>query len=204
MDTFILDVSDTPASEAGRRTRASCCPVISSYWTSGTVGIAGLAIAAVEARRQSREKHFGENPISFEIGKSCISANRRKHFGSENSLFLLTLCFLWFWAFQGNKQCTCSHDKQSASLYIRQDSIDMLHSLTQGHAHTQSAAIRSSCTQSLGVDFSPTTPREAFTHSARRVHARTVKRTRTRGGIQGGNMIISHMSIRNHITFEPI
>ena len=65
---------------------------------------------------------FCQSKKTFRIGKLSLS-------------FSHTL-FLWFWAFQGNKQCTCSHDKQSASLYIRQDSIDMLHSLTQGHAHT--------------------------------------------------------------------
>ena len=97
--------------------------------------------------------HFSQSKKTFRIGKLSHS---------------LALSFLWFWAFQGNKQCTCSHDKQSASLYNRQDSIDMLHSLTQGHAHT-AIGIRSSCTQSLGVDFSPTTPREALARSARRV-----------------------------------
>ena len=65
--------------------------------------------------------HFCQSKKTFRIGKLSHS---------------LTLSFFWFWAFQGNKQCTCSHDKQSASFYIRQDSIDMLHSLTQGHAHT--------------------------------------------------------------------
>ena len=77
-----------------------------------------------------REKHFEESPISFEIGKSCISANRRKHFGSESSLILSHSLSLALGFFRE------TNSKQSASLYIRQDSIDMLHSLTQGHAHT--------------------------------------------------------------------
>ena len=66
-----------------------------------------------------------------QIQHSCRSIiSNRKILSFSHSLFL------WFWAFQGNKQCSCSHDKQSASLYIRQDSIDMLHSITQGHAIT--------------------------------------------------------------------
>ena len=80
-----------------------------------------------------------------------------------------------------------------------------IHSLKDIHT-LQSDIIRSSCTQSLGMDFSPTTPREAFAHSARRVHTRTVKRMRARArkagyvvNIQGGNMIINYMSIRNRI-----
>ena len=158
---------------------ASCSPVSSSYWTSGTV-------ATVEARRQSHrhseqstvalrkqsEKTFrGSKHIDLTQQGNClrqslalqptpaitrfdIRRNRSRetfrlkilsHSRSANPAFLpieenmsdrKTLSFshtlfLWFWAFQGNKQCTCSHDKQSASLYT-----DMLHSLTQRHAHT--------------------------------------------------------------------
>ena len=84
------------------------------------------------------ENHFGANPISFEIGKniqhSCkLIISNRKILSFSHSLFL------WFWAFQGNQQCTCSHDKQ-------QDSIDMLHSLTYKDMQSlHSDAIRSSC-----------------------------------------------------------
>ena len=75
-------------------------------------------------------------------------------------------------------------------------------------------AIGISCTQSLGVDFSPATPRGALVGivcSVCRVHARTVReKTRTGLGgrvhmsIQGGNMIISIMSISLRITFKPV
>ena len=111
------------------------------------------------------ENHFGANPISFEIRKIqhfCQSIiSNRKILSFSHSLFL------WFWAFQGNQQCTCSHDKQSASLYIRQDSIDMLHSLTQGHAITAIG-----CNQKL-MHLSPS----AWTSVLRRLrrHSRTMQ-----------------------------
>ena len=112
------------------------------------------------------ENHFGANPISFEIGKniqhSCkLIISNRKILSFSHSLFL------WFWAFQGNKQCTCSHDKQSASLYIRQDSIDMLHSITQEHAITAIG-----CNQKL-MHLSPS----EWTSVLRRLrrHSRTVQ-----------------------------
>ena len=75
-------------------------------------------------------------------------------------------------------------------------------------------AIGISCTQSLGVDFSPATPRGAgagIVCIVCRVHARTVReKTRTGLGgrahmsIQGGSMIISIMSISLRITFKPV
>ena len=104
--------------------------------------------------------------ISFEIRKLEQSlVSRNKIFQSENSLrkFLSFSLFLWFWAFRETQQCTCSHDKQSASLYIRQDSIDMS-AFTHSSTCTlhSDVAIGISCTQSLGVDFSPATPKEAL------------------------------------------
>ena len=108
------------------------------------------------------ERNISKNdPISFEIGKSSISANRRKNISDRKTLSFSHTLFLWFWAFQGNKQCTCSHDKQSASLYIRQDSIDMLYAIT---------AI--CCNQKL-MHFSPS----AWTSVLRRLekHSRTVQ-----------------------------
>ena len=99
------------------------------------------------------------------------------------------------------------------SLYIRQDSIDMSAFTHSSTCTLHSAvAIGISCTQSLGVDFSPATPRGAgagIVCIVCRVHARTVReKTRTGLGgrahvsIQGGNMIISIMSISLRITFK--
>ena len=140
--------------------------------------------------------HFCQSKKTFRIGKLSHS---------------LTLSFFGFGLF---RETNSAHAVMTSSrLHFTLDKTALtccIHSLKDMHT-LQSAAIRSSCTQSLGVDFSPTTPREAFAHSAGRVHARTVKLTRAQGGrvvyamsIQSGNMIVSHMSIRIHITLKPI
>ena len=99
-----------------------------------------LASTRHSTRKDDRENIFRK--ISFEIRKLEQSlVSRNKIFQSEKltqkiSLSLSFSLFLWFWAFRETQQCTCSHDKQSASLYIRQDStLTCLHSHTQAHAH---------------------------------------------------------------------
>ena len=128
----------------------------------------------------------------FGFEKQNISV---EEFTQKISLSLSFSLFLWFWAFRETQQCTCSHDKQSASLYIRQDSIDMSAFTHSSTCTLHSAvAIGISCTQSLGVDFSPATPRGALVGIVCivcRVHARTV-REKTRTG-KGGR---AHRSIQ--------
>ena len=80
------------------------------------------------------ENHFGANPISFEIRKSSISANQSFRIGKFSHS--LTLSFFGFGLFRATNSAHAVMTSRSASLYIRQDSIDMLHSLTQGHAIT--------------------------------------------------------------------
>ena len=151
-----------------------------------------LAITRFDIRRNRSRETFRR--------KSNLIRNRQSleilHFCQSKKTFrigkLSHTLFLWFWLFRETNSAHAVMTSSRLSLYIRQNSIDMLHSLTQGHAHT---AIGSSCTQSLGVDFSPTTPREAFAHSARRVHARTVKRN-AHSGWEGG--ACSEHSRRQH------
>ena len=98
-----------------------------------------------------------------QIQHSCRSIiSDRKKFSHT-----LTLSFFGFGLFRETNKCTCSHDKPSASLYIRQDSIDMLHSITQGHAITAIG-----CTQKL-MHLSPS----GWTSVLRclRRHSRTVQ-----------------------------
>ena len=91
-----------------------------------------------DEKRRSR-KHFRQ--VSFKTGKLEQSlVSRNKIFQSENSLrkFLsfshLSLSLVLGFS-EKTQQCTCSHDKQSASLYTRQDSIDMSAFKHKTHAH---------------------------------------------------------------------
>ena len=123
---------------------------------------------------QSLDSAFDETEKqkSFQCESNLIRDQQIPHFcksitSNRKILSFSHSRFLWFWAFQGNQQCTCSHDKQSASLYIRQDSIDMLHSITQGHAITAIG-----CNQKL-MHLSPS----EWTSVLRRLrrHSRTVQ-----------------------------
>ena len=95
---------------------------------------------------QSLDSAFDETEKqkSFQCESNLIRDQQIQHFcksitSNRKILSFSHSRFLWFWAFQGNQQCTCSHDKQ-------QDSIDMLHSLTYKDMQSlHSDAIRSSC-----------------------------------------------------------
>ena len=104
-------------------------------------------------RDQKTRTVFGFEKQNISVGK----LTQKIHSFSHLSLSLV-LDFS-----RNTQQCTCSHDKQSASLYIRQDSIDM-----SAFKHSSTCTLHSdvaigiSCTQSLGLDFSPVTPRDAL------------------------------------------
>ena len=89
-----------------------------------------------------REKHFEEDPISFEIG----TANRRNHFGSEKLSHSLTLSFFGFGLF---RETNSAHAVMTSSrLHFTLDKTALtccIHSLKDMQS-LQSAAIRSSCT----------------------------------------------------------
>ena len=207
MDTFILDVSDIPARNPGE----VMCQLLSSqlliaYFRNG------LAIATVEARRQSQrqseqstvalrkhsEKTFRGNtlisfgkeivsdspciptytcnhsirhsakPIERNISKKVQSHSRsanpaflpiEENISDRKALSFSHTLFLWLWAFSGKQTV-------SSRLHFTLDKTALtccIHSLKDMHT-LQSAAIRSSCTQSLGVDFSPTIMRFSGMH----------------------------------------
>ena len=165
-----------------------------------------LAITRFDIRRNRSTEIFRLKSNLFRDRQILCFYQSKKIFRIENSLILsyslsLTLGF-------SGRQIVHRQVMTTSRLHFALDKIALtccIHSLKDIHT-LQSDIIRSSCTQSLGMDFSLTTPREAFAHSARRVHTRTVKRMRARArragyvvNIQGGNMIINYMSIRNRI-----
>ena len=151
-------------------------------------------LQSLDIRREKmiEKTFFGRSHLRSENSNSLWFRETKyfsRKFTQKISLSLSFSLFLWFWAFRETQQCTCSHDKQSASLYIRQDSIDMSAFTHSSTCTLHSAvAIGISCTQSLGVDFSPATPRGAFAGIVCivcRVHARTVKEKMRRGWAGG-------------------
>ena len=129
-----------------------------------------------DEKRWSRKHFFSEDLIRDQKTRTVFGFEKQnisvEEFTQKISLSLSFSLFLWFWAFRETQQCTCSHDKQSASLYIRQDSIDMSAFTHSGTCKLHSAvAIGISCTQSLGADCSPATPRGWCASCAEYTHA---------------------------------
>ena len=120
-------------------------------------------------RDQKTRTVFGFEKQNISVGK----------FTQKISLILSFSLFLWFWAFSAHAVMTSSR----LHFTLGQDSIDMSAFTHSSTCTLHSAvAIGISCTQSLGVDFSPATPRGVCIVC--RVHARTV-REKTRTGLGG-------------------
>ena len=116
-------------------------------------------------RDQKTRTVFGFEKQNISVGK----------FTQKISLILSFSLFLWFWAFRETQQCTCSHDKQSASLYTRQDSIDMSAVHTLKHMHTAFSCCNRNLMHSV--------PRRGLQSSdaKRRVHCVQSTRTHSEG-----------------------
>ena len=166
-----------------------------------------LAITRFGVRRnQKSENHFRANPISFEIGKSSIPADRSFRIGKKFS-HSLTLSFFGFGLFRETNSAHAVMTSSRLHFTLDKTALTCCIQSLKNMQSLQSDAIRSSCTsvprsglQSYDAygDIRAQCKKSTCTHSeesGRAGHALS---------IQGGNMIISVMSNRNSITFKPI
>ena len=125
-----------------------------------------LAITRHSTRKDDRENIFGRSHSRSENSNS-LWFRETKYFSrkiySENSLILSSLSFFGFGLFRKHNSAHAVMTSSRLHFTLDKTALTCLHSKHSSTCKLHSAvAIGISCTQSLGLDFSPATPRDAL------------------------------------------